>query len=479
MAVLLADLALGDAVKRGGSGDGRASSAPISYLSAPSASTQNTRASSPDNHKEERPTRGASSVAVEPLTLSKDGRIKVELALQFIKNLAGSAAQEGTSLPPARHDVIYLGIIVRAFQDIQELRRGVWTRLKEATGVSDPTLKKYIGALFPGDPQQQADEKLKLLKDYISAKPVSGALDALREAANKLLQQKEPAVGRSGPVQGSGTSTTRKPEEGTEAKRQGQADLACRARSGNLDAIKELVDSVRPWIRRGAETREGRGVPIEDLESAGVQGALKAIEKFEPNKPESGNFLTYAKWWIKQYMDRAIDNTSRTVRIPVHVLEDWRKISHGKENFFNLHARNPTDEEIATECKMSVERVQNVMKLGQQHIEYLDAPASNDVDAGTCHELFPSDELAPDQIVAMNEMRDTVTRLLTPGNTEVGLTHFQKKILKARFFNEAGVDPKDISFAKTASMFGCSDEHIRQQQNSALTQLRKFFKRRF
>lgn len=201
----------------------------------------------------------------------------------------------------------------------------------------------------------------------------------------------------------------------------------------------------------------GRGVALLDLVQEGNLGLLRAADKFDHRR--GFRFSTYAAWWIKQSLQRAL--LDRTVRLPVHVADDRRRITKLRAAFVAQHEREPTVEEISTLSTLAVERVQNILTLPPQPSS-LDVPVGEDGDARLV-DLVPSNAPPPDHTVALHALGDHMSELLAR------LDDRERQILRLRF----GLDhAREHTLEEVGKLLHLTRERIRQIEQSALAKLR-------
>lgn len=201
----------------------------------------------------------------------------------------------------------------------------------------------------------------------------------------------------------------------------------------------------------------GRGVPLLDLVQEGNLGLLRAADKFDHRR--GFRFSTYAAWWIKQSLQRAL--LDRTVRLPVHVADDRRRIAKLRAAFIAQHEREPTVEEISKLSSLARERVENILTLPPQPSS-LDIPVGEDGDARLV-DLVPSSGPAPDQTAALNALGDQMGELLSR------LDERERQILRLRF----GLDhAREHTLEEVGKLLHLTRERIRQIEQAALAKLR-------
>jgi RNA polymerase primary sigma factor len=240
-----------------------------------------------------------------------------------------------------------------------------------------------------------------------------------------------------------------------------EVDLSKRAKAGDAKARTRLVEKNLRLVVSVAKRYRGYGVPFEDLIQEGNIGLMKAVEKFDPDR--GWRFATYATWWVRQAIGRAVADKGRTIRLPVHMGEKMRKMARTYNGLSAELGREPTDEEIAERLGWTVERVRD-LKHTLPDATSLDKPLGSGEDASELGNLV---EAQASFDVSEAVLRDMEVGWL--GEAISRLPERHRRVLIKRY----GLDEKETStLAQLAEELGVSKERIRQLQREAEHMLR-------
>lgn len=239
-----------------------------------------------------------------------------------------------------------------------------------------------------------------------------------------------------------------------------EVDLAKRLEAGDMAARKKLVESNLRLVVSIAKKYVGRGMGLLDLIQEGNQGLIRAVEKYDWKK--GFKFSTYATWWIRQAITRAIADQARTIRIPVHMVENINRFMRVQRRLMQELGRQPTPEEIAVELEIEPDKAREIIKISQQ-------PASLDTPVGDEEDSYLGDFIYD---VSAPTLFDTASRGLLKeqlGTVLGTLSDREKRVLEERFGLRDG-KPKTLE--EVGKMFAVTRERIRQIEAKALRKLR-------
>ncbi|MFH0912242.1 MAG: RNA polymerase sigma factor RpoD [Patescibacteria group bacterium] len=329
------------------------------------------------------------------------------------------------AVPDAEHNIELLDRLYEAFFDLSievvDLREDlIWQ-----TGASDVATKKVKKSKKPTKKGLSAEESTEAIGE-----------DSVRMYLKEIGQ----------------IALLKKPEE---------VALAKRVAAGDKMAAKQLAEANLRLVVSIAKKYIGRGLSLLDLIQEGNIGLMKAVDKFDYKR--GFKFSTYATWWIKQAITRAIADQARTIRIPVHMVETMNRLARTQRQLVQELGRPPSPEEIANEMGLEIEKVNHILKISQETVS-LEKSVGDEDDSLLGDFIKDEDSLTPDEQSAQDLLKSdisTVLHLLTPR---------EQRILKMRF----GLDGEWAhTLEEVGREFGVTRERIRQIEAKALAKLKK------
>jgi RNA polymerase primary sigma factor len=240
-----------------------------------------------------------------------------------------------------------------------------------------------------------------------------------------------------------------------------ERDVARRALKGDREARDRIISSNLRLVIKMAKQYTNRGVSFMDLVQEGNNGLMQAVEKFDPEK--GFRFTTYASWWIKQSLVRAVANQSRTIRLPVHMNDTVARVNKVTASLTNDLGRPPSPEEIADVADLPLKKVHVAIKASKDAMSMDNTSGSDDESQSIRNFIENKSSPRPDEVVNRKHMQDAIEDALS------SLTPREREVLEARF----GIsDRESETLEEIGSRLGVTRERIRQIEGKALARLR-------
>ena len=244
-------------------------------------------------------------------------------------------------------------------------------------------------------------------------------------------------------------------------KQSEEIELAKRILDGDVQAKKHLAEANMRLVVSIAKKYIGRGLDLLDLIQEGNTGLLRAVVKFDYTK--GFKFSTYATWWIRQAITRAIADQARTIRIPVHMVETINKLIRTQRRLLQELGREPLPEEIALEMGIETEKVNYILKIKEDTVS-IEAPVGEEEDSRLADFIEDRDSTTPEEAATYQLLKENISNVLQL------LTPREQKILRMRFGLDDG---RAHTLEETGQEFGVTRERIRQIESKALQKLKK------
>ncbi|MCX7824625.1 MAG: RNA polymerase sigma factor RpoD/SigA [Verrucomicrobiae bacterium] len=247
--------------------------------------------------------------------------------------------------------------------------------------------------------------------------------------------------------------------------RQQEVELAAKIKKGDKKAREHMIKANLRLVVKIAHDYSGLGLPLLDLISEGNIGLMKAVERFDPKK--GGKLSTYASWWIKQSMKRALANQAKTIRLPVHLVDKIGKMRRAAIKLSEKLGRDPTDAELAKELNMPVAKVVELRTVSIRPAS-LEAPIGEDETTEFGEIIGDENAYTPFELLKEKSTRASISTLMSK------LDERERMILRHRFALDEG---KEQTLEEIGAKLGVTRERVRQIQNIALRKLRRMLEK--
>lgn len=245
-----------------------------------------------------------------------------------------------------------------------------------------------------------------------------------------------------------------------------EKELAALIKQGDKAACTEMVRANLRLVVKIAREYMNYGVPLLDLISEGNIGLMKAVKRFDPVK--GGKLSTYASWWIKQAIKRALNNQGKTIRLPIHLADKMAKVRRVSDALAEMLGREATHEEIAEEIGISVQKIAQ-LKLASASMTSLDTPIGEEKEATLAELVSDTSAFNPFDQLDQKDIHDSLTEVINKLNLR------EREVISNRF-GLNGIEP--ITLEEVGAKMGVTRERIRQLQNTALSKMRQAFQKR-
>ncbi|MDD3086503.1 MAG: RNA polymerase sigma factor RpoD [Patescibacteria group bacterium] len=291
---------------------------------------------------------------------------------------------------------------------------------------------------------KEEDESVSILENIIGDPHEDDIMDGLDQISDDSVRMYLREIGRISLL-----------------KTEDEIRLAKRIEKGDQLAKRQLAEANLRLVVSIAKKYIGRGLSLLDAIQEGNTGLMRAVEKFDYKK--GYKFSTYATWWIRQAITRAIADQARTIRIPVHMIETINKLIRVQRQLVQDLGREPTPEEIAQEMGIEVEKVEHIIKISQETVS-LESPVGEESDSKLGDFIEDDKNLSPEENAIYQLLKGDVDRFLQV------LAPREQKVLKMRFGLETG---RTHTLEEVGKEFGVTRERIRQIEAKALQKLKK------